>query len=123
MPLRLLVIMPKDNLSILQRVHRNRSMFKGHIGGQSILEIAQEYGLTYERTRQIIKEQNMRLHFVVDIGDDCVIFEGNLKDCEVILDHYSGNLAIVGFRDLTPEMIKSLNLLRERRKNQNESQP
>ena len=115
--------MAKDNLSILQRVHRNRNMFTDHIAGQSILQIAQEYGLTYERTRQIIKEQNMRLHFVVDIGDDCVIFEGNLKDCEDILDHYTGNLAIVGFRDLTPEMIKSLSLLRERRKNQNESQP
>ena len=108
MPLRLLVIMPKDNLSILQRVHRNHDIFKDHISGQSVLEIARKYSLTYERTRQIIKEHNMRQYFVVDYSDDFVLHRGSLENCEKVLEENYGGLMIVGYRDLTPGMLESL---------------
>jgi len=100
--------MPKDNLSILQRVHRNHSMFQDHVAGRSLLEIAQQHGLTYERTRQIIKEHNMRQYFVIDHKDDFVLYRGTLQDCEKVLEENYGGLMIVGFRDLTPGMLESL---------------
>lgn len=111
MPLRLLVIMPKDNLSILQRVHRNHAIFQDHISGKSIIKISRKYGLTYDRTRMIIKEHSMRQYFVVDHRDDIVLYRGNLEQCEQVLQESYGGLMIVGYRDLTPGMIKTLDLL------------
>lgn len=104
--------MPKDNLSILQRVHRNHAIFKDHISGRSIIKISREYGLTYERTRMIIKEQGMRQYFVIDHADDFVLYRGTLEDCEAVLAENYAGLMIVGYRDLTPGMIKSLDLLK-----------
>jgi len=103
--------MPKDNLSILQRLHRNHAMFQDHVAGRSLLEIAQRHGLTYERTRQIIKEHSMRQYFVIDYADDFVLYRGTLQDCETVLEENYAGLMIVGYRDLTPGMIKSLELL------------
>lgn len=100
--------MPKDNLSILQRVHRNHAMYKDHIAGKSLLKISRQYGLTYERTRQIIKEHNMRQYFVIDYADDFVLYRGSLQDCEKVLEENYAGLMVVGYRDLTPGMIKSL---------------
>jgi len=112
--------MPKDNLSILQRVHRNHAIFKDHISGRSIIKISREYGLTYERTRMIIKEQNMRNYFVVDPQDDFVVYEGTLENCEEVLNQQYGGLMIVGYRDLTPAMLESLKNLRSSTKNTHE---
>ena len=103
--------MPKDNLSILQRVHRNHAMFQDYVAGQSLLEIAQRHSLTYERTRQIIKEHNMRQYFVIDHKDDFVLYRGTLEDCEAVLEENYAGLMIVGYRDLTPGMLESLKSL------------
>lgn len=107
--------MAKDNLTILQRVHRNHSMFHDYISGRSILKISRKYGLTYERTRSIIKEHNMRQYFVIDIKDDFVLYRGTLEDCETVLEENYGGLMIVGYRDLTPGMIKSLKELNNKK--------
>jgi hypothetical protein len=104
--------MPKYALTLLEKVHRNQAIFEDHIFGRSIIKISRKYGLTYERTRMIIKEQNMKLYFVASFEDDCIIFEGTSEECETILDHYSGNLGIIGYRDLTPGMLESLKDLR-----------
>jgi len=106
--------LPKYATNLIEKVHRNHAMFNDYISGRSIIKISREYGLTYDRTRTIIKEHIMRQYFVVDFGDDCVIFEGTSEDCETILEHYSGNLGIVGYRDLTPGMIESLKNLRSK---------
>lgn len=106
--------MPKYATNLIEKVHRNHAMFNDYISGRSIIKISREYGLTYDRTRTIIKEHIMRQYFVVDFGDDCVIFEGTSEDCETILEHYSGNLCIAGYRDLTPGMIESLKNLRSK---------
>ena len=103
--------MPKDNLSILQRVHRNHAIFQDYISGRSIIKISRKYGLTYERTRSIIKEHNMRQYFVIDHADDFVLYRGTLEQCETVLQESYAGLMIVGYRDLTPGMIKSLDLL------------
>jgi len=100
--------MPKDNLTILQRVHRNHAMYKNYLSGQSITDIAQKHSLTYERTRQIIEEHSMRPHFVIDHKDDFVLYRGTLQDCEKVLEENYAGLMIVGFRDLTPGMLESL---------------
>ncbi len=104
--------MPKDNLTILQRVHRNNAMVQEHISGRSIIKISRKYGLTYERTRSIIKEHSMRQYFVIDIQDDFVLYRGTLQDCEKVLEENYAGLMVVGYRDLTPGMIKSLELLK-----------
>lgn len=103
--------MPKDNLTILQRVHRNHAIFKDYVSGKSIIKISRKYNLTYERTRSIIKEHNMRQYFVIDYADDFVLYRGSLQDCEKVLEENYAGLMVVGYRDLTPGMIKSLELL------------
>jgi hypothetical protein len=103
--------MPKTNLTLLERVHRNHAIFQDHISGRSIIKISRKYGLTYERTRSIIKDYNMRQYFVIDHADDFVLYRGTLQDCEAVLTENYGGLMIVGYRDLTPNMIKSLETL------------
>lgn len=100
--------MPKYSITINQRIHRNHAMFQDYISGRSILKISRKYGLTYERTRQIIKEHNMRQYFVVDYPDDFVLYRGSLENCEKVLEENYGGLMIVGYRDLTPAMLDSL---------------
>lgn len=113
--------MSRGNPKTLQLVHRNHAMFQDHINGMSLKETAMKYSLTYEHTRNILKEHTMRQYFVIDIQDDFVLYEGNLSDCEkVLMENYAG-LAVVGYRDLTPGMIKSLTQLRQQRKNNNAS--
>lgn len=109
--------MANDNLTILQRVHRNYAMFQDHTNGMRINDIAIKYGLTYQRTRVILKEHTMKQYFVVDIADDFVLYEGTLTDCEAVLEESYAGLAIVGYRDLTSGMLTSLKNLREQRKN------
>lgn len=50
--------------------------------------------------------------YVVDVRDDFVLFVGNVKDCENVVDEQYAGLTIVGYWDLTPGMIRSLPLLR-----------
>jgi hypothetical protein len=109
---------PRNATALNEKVHRNHAMFQDHVSGKSIIKIARIYGLTYERTRFIIKEHNMRQYFVADLADELILFEGTSEECETILDHYSGNLSIVGYRDLTPSMVESLKQLRSKTKEQ-----
>ena len=103
--------MPKLNLTVLEKVHRNHAMFQDYISGRSIISISRKYGITYDRTRTIIKEHNMRQYFVIDYPDDFVLYRGSLQDCEKVLEENYAGLMIVGYRDLTPGMIKSLDNL------------
>lgn len=112
--------MPKYALTLLEKVHRNQAIFDDHISGRSIIKISRKYGLTYERTRSIIKEQNMKLYFVVDPQDDFVVYEGTLENCEEVLDQQYGGLMIVGYRDLSPAMLDSLKNLRSSTKDTHE---
>lgn len=104
--------MPKYAMTLNQKVHRNYAMFNDYISGRSIIKISRKYGLTYERTRMIIKEHIMRIYFVVDPQDDFVLYEGTLENCEEVLDQQYGGLMIVGYRDLSPAMLDSLKSLR-----------
>ena len=92
----------------MEKVHRNHAMLQDYISGRSIIKISRKYGLTYERTRQIIKEHNMRQYFVVDYPDDFVLYRGSLENCEKVLEENYAGLMIVGYRDLTPAMLDSL---------------
>jgi hypothetical protein len=103
--------MPKYSMTLNQKVHRNHAIFQDYISGRSIIKISRKYGLTYDRTRTIIKEHSMRQYFVVDHADDIVLYRGSLEQCETVLQESYGGLMIVGYRDLTPGMIKSLDLL------------
>lgn len=103
--------MPKYSMTLNERVHRNHAMFQDYISGRSIIKISRKYGLTYERTRSIIKEHNMRQYFVVDYPDDFVLYRGSLENCEKVLEENYAGLMVVGYRDLTPGMIKSLDNL------------
>lgn len=49
--------------------------------------------------------------YVADIGDDVVIFAGSSDECVRVLDEYAGNLAMLGYWELSPGMISSLSLL------------
>ena len=55
---------------------------------------------------------DMKQYFVVDIQDDFVLYEGTLENCEKVLQENYGGLAVVGYRDLTSNMIASLQDLR-----------
>jgi hypothetical protein len=112
--------MPKYAMTLNEKVHRNYAMFNDYISGRSIIKISRKYGLTYDRTRTIIKEQNMRLYFVADPQDDFVVYEGTLEDCEAVLEEQYGGLMILGYRDLTPPMIDSLKHLRSLNKDTHE---
>ena len=103
--------MPKYSMTLNQKVHRNHAIFQDYISGRSIIKISRKYGLTYDRTRTIIKEHSMRQYFVVDHADDIVLYRGSLEQCETELQESYPGLMIVGYRDLTPGMIKSLDLL------------
>ena len=103
--------MPKYAMTIMEKVHRNHAMLQDYISGRSIIKISRKYGLTYERARSIIKEHNMRQYCVIDYPDDFVLYRGSLQDCEKVLEENYAGLMIVGYRDLTPGMIKSLDNL------------
>jgi hypothetical protein len=105
--------MPKYATTLNQKVHRNHAIFQDYISGRSIIKISRKYGLTYERTRMIIREHNMRQYFVVDHADDFVLYRGTLQDCETVLDQSYAGLMIVGYRDLTPAMLDSLKNLNQ----------
>ena len=108
--------MPKYAMTLNQQVHRNYFMFQDYISGKSIINISRKYRLTYDRTRTIIKEHNMRQYFVADFADDFVLYEGTLQDCEQMLEEQYGGLMIVGYRDLTPAMLNSLKQFRSKNK-------
>lgn len=108
--------MPKYAMTLNEKVHRNYAMFNDYISGRSIIKISRKYGLTYDRTRTIIKEHTMRQHFVVDPADDFVLYEGTLENCEKVIDENYGGLMLVGYRDLTLGMIESLKYLRSKDK-------
>jgi len=110
--------MPKYAMTLNEKVHRNYAMFNDYISGRSIIKISREYGLTYDRTRTILKEHNMRQYFVVDYADDFVLYEGTLENCEEILQQNYAGLMLVGYRDLTSSMILSLKQLRSKNKEQ-----
>ena len=110
--------MPKYAMTLNEKVHRNYAMFNDYISGRSIIKISRKYGLTYDRTRSILKEHNMRQYFVVDYEDDFVLYEGTLENCEEILQQHHAGFMLVGYRDLTPGMIGSLKHLRSKNKEQ-----
>ena len=105
--------MPKYSMTLNQKVHRNYLMFQDYISGRSIIKISRKYGLTYDRTRTIIKEHIMRQYFVVDHADDFILYRGTLEDCETALEENYAGLMIVGYRDLTPAMLDSLKNLNQ----------
>lgn len=53
----------------------------------------------------------MKQYFVIDYSDDFVLYRGSLEDCEKILEENYGGLMIVGYRDLTPGMLASLQVI------------
>lgn len=53
----------------------------------------------------------MGLLYVVDVGDDCVVFVGSLDDCVRVLDVSAGNLMVLGYWELSAGMVRSLSLL------------
>ena len=110
--------MPKYAMTLNEKVHRNYAMFNDYISGRSIIKISRKYGLTYDRTRTILKEHNMRQYFVVDYADDFVLYEGTLENCEEILQQNYAGLMLVGYRDLTSSMILSLKQMRRKNKEQ-----
>ena len=110
--------MPKYAMTLNEKVHRNYAMFNYYISGRSIIKISRKYGLTYDRTRTILKEHNMRQYFVVDYADDFVLYEGTLENCEEILQQNYAGLMLVGYRDLTSSMILSLKQMRRKNKEQ-----
>jgi hypothetical protein len=57
----------------------------------------------------------MKQYFVVDLQDDFVLYSGTLDNCEKVLEENYAGLMIVGYRDLTPGMLKSLQVLRKQR--------
>ena len=59
----------------------------------------------------------MKRYYVIDFKDDFVLYEGTLNECEQVLQESYAGLMIVGFRDLTPGMLTSLQRLIEQRKN------
>lgn len=59
----------------------------------------------------------MRQFFVIDHKDDFVLYRGTLENCEAVLKENYGGLMIVGYRDLTPGMIKSLEKLSTQKDN------
>jgi len=77
--------MPKYSMTLNQKVHRNHAIFQDYISGRSIIKISRKYGLTYDRTRTIIKEHSMRQYFVIDHADDFVLYRGTLEQCETVL--------------------------------------
>jgi len=50
----------------------------------------------------------MRQFFVIDHQDDIVLYSGTLENCEAVIEESYAGPIIVGYRDLTPNMIKSL---------------
>ena len=104
--------MPKYSMTLNQKVHRNHAIFQDYISGRSIIKISRKYGLTYDRTRTILKEHNMRQYFVADLADDFVLYEGTLEKCEEVLIQQYAGLMILGYRDLTPAMRDSLKQFR-----------
>jgi len=50
----------------------------------------------------------MRQFFVIDHQDDIVLYSGTLENCETVVEENYAGLMIVGYRDLSPNMIKSL---------------
>lgn len=46
--------------------------------------------------------------YVVDVGDNFVLFAGCLEDCDRVVEEGYGGLQVVGYWDLTPGMIRSL---------------
>ena len=53
----------------------------------------------------------MSVFYVVDVGDDCVVFSGCLEDCERVVGEGYGGLMVFGYWDLSPGMVRSLTLL------------
>ena len=56
---------------------------------------------------------NADFMYVVDIGDDCVIFEGTPAGCVEVLEVMAGNLCIAEYEFLTAGMLQSLEELRQ----------
>lgn len=56
---------------------------------------------------------DVKQFFVIDYKDDYVLYRGTLQDCEAVLEENYAGLMIVGYRDLTPGMIKTLDNLHQ----------
>jgi len=53
-------------------------------------------------------EVGVMVFYVVDVGDDFVLWFGDLEGCERVVGEGYGGLAVVGYWDLTPGMVGSL---------------
>lgn len=47
---------------------------------------------------------NNETHYVVDYGDDFVLYKGNLQDCEQVIQENYGGLQIASYQNLTKTM-------------------
>lgn len=61
-------------------------------------------------TEKIFDEQfdSSTLYYVVDIGDQYVLYSGSLQHCKKILEQNYAGLAIVNYSQLTEQMISSI---------------
>ena len=46
----------------------------------------------------------MQTHYVVDYGDDFVLYQGNLQDCEQVIQENYGGLQIASYQNLSVKM-------------------
>ena len=50
----------------------------------------------------------MQTHYVVDYGDDFVLYTGNLQDCKEVVQENYGGLQVSSYQNLTPKMKNQL---------------
>lgn len=50
----------------------------------------------------------MQIHYVVDYGDDFVLYTGNLQDCEQVLQESYGGLQVSSYQNLSVKMKNQL---------------
>ena len=47
---------------------------------------------------------NNETHYVVDIGDNFVLYSGTLQDCEEVMEQNYAGLQVASYQDLTEAM-------------------
>lgn len=50
----------------------------------------------------------MQIHYVVDYGDDFVLYTGNLQDCEQVIQESYGGLQVSSYQNLSVKMKNQL---------------
>ena len=50
----------------------------------------------------------MSTHYVVDYGDDFVLYKGNLQDCEQVVQENYGGLQVSSYQNLSVKMKNQL---------------